>query len=77
MQAGPLLLLQPSVLFVTGDADDLCSVPHLRRVCKEMQSSDIRFVVMKVTAQCHHVILQQAVAVILQMTSIWTHSHVF
>lgn len=45
--AGPLLLLQPPVLFVSGDADDLCSVPHLRRVCKEMQSSDIRFVVMK------------------------------
>jgi len=37
----------------------LCSVPHLRRVCKEMQSADIRFVVMKVTAQCHDVILQQ------------------
>jgi len=59
LQAGPLLLVQPPVLFVTGDADDLCSVPHLRRVCKEMQSADIRFVVMKVTAQCHDVILQQ------------------
>ncbi|KAL0033064.1 hypothetical protein WJX79_000781 [Trebouxia sp. C0005] len=45
--AGPLLLLQPPVLFVTGDADDLCSVPHLRRACKQMQSADIRFVVMK------------------------------
>ncbi|KAL0025699.1 hypothetical protein WJX77_005331 [Trebouxia sp. C0004] len=45
--AAPLLLLQTPVLFVTGDADDMCSMPHLRRVCKEMQSSDIRFVVMK------------------------------
>lgn len=44
---GPLLLLQPAVLFVTGDADDLCNLSHLRQVCKDMQSSDIRFVVMK------------------------------
>lgn len=44
---GPLLTLQPPVLFVIGDSDESCSLSHLRQVCKEMQSSDIRLVVMK------------------------------
>ncbi len=45
-------MLQAPVLFVTGDRDDMCNLPHLRQVCKEMQSSDIRFVVMKVSCLC-------------------------
>ena len=48
VQRGPLLTLQAPVLFVTGDADDMCNLSHLKRVCNDMQSSDIRFVVMKV-----------------------------
>ena len=48
-QGGPLLALQPPVLFISGSSDDLCSLVHLRQVCGQMQSSDIRFVVMKVS----------------------------
>ena len=54
MQGGPLLLLQPAVLFVTGDSDDLCNLSHLRQVCKEMQSYDVRFVVMKVIGHLYN-----------------------
>lgn len=43
-----MLGLQPPVLLVTGDSDDLCSVPHLQKVCMSMKSADIRLVVMKV-----------------------------
>lgn len=48
-QGGPLLALQPPVLFISGSSDDLCNLTHLRQICVEMQSSDIRFVVMKVS----------------------------
>lgn len=44
---GPLLALQPPVLFISGSCDDLCNLVHLRQVCKQMPSSDIRFVVVK------------------------------
>lgn len=48
-QGGPLLALQPPVLFISGSSDDLCNLVHLRQVCSQMQSSDIRFVVTKVS----------------------------
>ena len=48
MQEGPLLELEPPVLLVAGDSDELCKLSHLQEVCMQMKSSDTRLVVIKV-----------------------------